>query len=152
MARRRSSKNTARWSPILFFTLLSALLFASDEPHLGAFVALTLLIPYVVLFAPLRCRALTQKGLRCKNGGVGIFIGCHLHRFDYLARIFTRRRPVRRAPVSRASVSRASAGARSGGLPAVDSGVNMVRVAYEVATLAVAVVSMVAGVWAAIEV
>lgn len=147
MARRRrqSGKNAARWSPVLFFAVLSALLFASDQPSLGLFVLLAMLVPYLALFAPLRCRASTQKGPRCRNVGVGIFIGCHQHRLDYLARILTRDRPVRPARPSRASTA---PGARSGALPPVGPGVTVTRVAYDAAMLIIAAVSALAGVLA----
>lgn len=137
----RTGKNAARWSPVLVLGGLSALLFASDQPHLGRFLLLSGVIPYLLLLAPLRCRATTNRGTRCRRTGVGLFIGCHDHRFVWVAQRLSRR-PVqyRRAPV----VAR---GARSGGLPAAEPGLRV----YEIVTLAVAVASMAAGVWAAIK-
>lgn len=140
--RKRSGANAARWAPVPFLTLLAALLFASDQPSLGLFVLLAMLVPYLALLAPLRCRGYTRKGPRCRNAGVGLFVGCHYHRFDYLARILTRDRPVRRARPAEAS------GARSGAIPPAEPGVRVTRVAYDLAMLVIAAVSALAGVLA----
>ncbi|GAA4452169.1 hypothetical protein [Phytohabitans houttuyneae] len=146
--RKQPRRNAARWAPVPFFALLSALLFASDEPSLGLFVLLAMLVPYLALFAPLRCRAVTQKGTRCRNIGIGLFVGCHLHRLDHLARILTRDRPVRPVRPVRPARPAAAPGARSGAIPPADPGVSVTRVAYDLAMLVIAAVSALAGVLA----
>lgn len=127
---------------------LVALLWISDERRLAAFVLLGLFVPYLAVLAPFKCGGYTRRGHACRRIGTGLLIGCSYHRFDRLGRIFghdrdraaAQHRQADRSVAATASVG--LAGGRSAGAPTRPR-------AFDIASFAVAVSSMIAG-WLAL--
>ncbi|MFY1632455.1 hypothetical protein ACN27F_04075 [Solwaraspora sp. WMMB335] len=94
---------------------VSLSLFASGSSRWGWFVALVVLLPYAVMFLPVRCAEPLWCDGACPYPGSGLLIGCHLHRLDKIERLFgTRPRALTGEPRALTGDARVSTAERAG--------------------------------------
>jgi hypothetical protein len=140
----RRTTSTDRLGIGIAIVLTAVVFFLIDRPRAGAATLLIGLVPYLAFLAPFHCREMTTRRTACTRTRWGWLIGCHDHRWYALRRIFGRQVPARaqmRPPASSVAM---------GSGPTTSSATNWTGHSrtYDTVSLAVAIVSAIAGVLA----